>query len=366
MIYDFRSIGLVVLLALMVSFWGCGNSKNKDEKPETEKSTKHDPKKVNSKPDYSGEPLDRDSIEVLKLIYISDTNGAFLYSKPDTNSLKEKIVLPQRKELEAIEESDNWYSILYYIRRNNCEPKYRWEKFYIQKTKASPLNYKTISDSEFYECIKFYDGISKENLYQTNLFYNNFKIEFINPTEYYAETNNKFEPEILDTFSMQKKNYTLEIPVDTGNRIFYDNYMEGGSMQIHHYEGYLPEINQFYIFVQHYEAGQAFLLIDKSTGKETRFRGEPLVFPDHKNLLALYFHPYGELPGNIEYFKFENGVFKQILGANLVHWTPALDEKPFISKNGSLYSRIQFAPNVYKSDLSVNKNYFFIKISLRK
>lgn len=373
MSYDFRNIGFIVLLALMVSFWGCGNSKNKDEKPETEKSTKHDPKKVNSKPEYKGEVINIDSVEISQRIYVSDTGGVFLYSKPDSSINYRIEKVPYRKALDVLDEGEKWYTIVYHTGDETNGKHYKdslewWHfstKLYVRKSDAVPINQLAISEKDMYACYRMPDEFSYDKSELDYLLRKHLQFEFIDADKYNFAIENTLN--LLDTNQIiQKHRNKLFVPCDTGALVLIDIPSQGESRKIFHFLGFYSSINKYLIYIEYFEAGQAYILIDKHTGDITKFHGQPFLMQESKFILAVYFHPYGDYPGNIEFSSISNDRIEPIFKVNTINWAPLALENPVISSDGSMYMKIQFTPNMWTSNGSINEFGIPFKISIRK
>ncbi len=223
-----------------------------------------------------------------------------------------------------------------------------------------------LSENELYACVgpedfmnprpvKSFEDLSRRYL----------KLELISEEEFENHKKNAVDYLIHDTLSHIKVNGKTELSFANGKKVFTDKPNDESEMVVYYYEGQLDFINRYLLYVQYYEAGCEYLLIDKSDfNNEMSIEGYPDVTPDKKHFISLSFNPYGEYLCDFELFSINNNKIESTFHVLFTNWAPSYENKWYMASDGCLYVPVIKSKYYWTSNGQMNKNFQYLKITI--
>lgn len=223
-----------------------------------------------------------------------------------------------------------------------------------------------LTNDELYKCIsiKIINGAfiidSLENIARKCL-----KLELITKDEYNNERTNAINFLIPDSVSFPKKNGITTLPFPSGDVQYVDVYPDEASMREYYYRGHYSNPEFYLMYVQYYEAGCSYWLLDKSDSSvKIEFPSLPYFTPDKKNIIAVAFEPYGDYNCALKLCSIKRNSIICKFQASFVNWAPSSEENGYMSTDGCFRVPIISSDIIWTPEGNFNKNFQYLKISV--
>lgn len=223
-----------------------------------------------------------------------------------------------------------------------------------------------LTNADLYECVskKFLNGEfvidSLENKARKHL-----KMELITKDEFINERKNTISYLISDIEMFPKKNGITTLPFPGGNAQYVDVNPELASMREFYYRGHYNNPDLYLMYVQYYEAGCSYWLIDKSdSGRKADFPSLPIFTPDKKTIISVAFDPYSDSHCELKLCSINGSIITKVFQAEFVNWAPSAEEQGYMSSDGSFRIPVINSKFVWTRKGGLNKNYQYLKISI--
>jgi len=242
----------------------------------------------------------------------------------------------------------------------------RQEEKEISRKIANSKKHDNLTNEDLYKCVsvKFINNDfvidSLENVARKY-----FKLELISKEEFNNERKNAVNYLISDSSKFPKKNGITTLPYSNGDVQYVDVYPDEASMREYFYCGHYDDPDLYLMYVQYYEAGCSYWLIDKrDSSLKTEFPYPPYFTPDKKNIIAVAFEPYGDYNSTLKLCTMKRNSIICIFQASFINWAPSSEEQGYMSTDGCFRVPIISSDFIWTQEGKFNENYQYLKITV--
>jgi hypothetical protein len=349
---------------LLLTIFSCNNSGQTSDK--TAQNSVSDT--LLTEDENTGNKIDYDKTKILKSIYVIDRKETEIKQQADKNS-KTLGTYEFGAKLEVIEETEEWFGVRdritrEFFRNGSKIESTGWEKVYVLKSQTGSINEITLIPSDLNIISSLTINQKTEN-FETGKELNNFlKIELINKNLFDSQKNSTVDFIIADTTENKKVNGIINLKCRDRVVKYIDKPDAEEERQEFQYVGQIEILNQYLIGGSYWESLD-YILIDKTSGKETQtFVEYPHISPDKKHIICIYTNPYN-ITADLELYSIDNKNIKLKMSASFKNWMPTVEHgEMFWSIDGYLYLTVNHVNSFWKEDGNLNDECQYLRIKI--
>lgn len=306
---------------------------------------------------------EQDRSKVIGATWIVDREGVLLRTDSSLSSASLKYY-PYGEKIEYSYESDQWLGITVKRPWSGKDPwgykisKVIDELAFVPKVSTGTLQNLELIPSDLNKLTSITKFKENTIQYDVPQSLNEFlKLDLAFKVEYWSQKSRQINALVKDSTGVTKKDNKLTLQLESKQKTFFNENENEENGVSYEYVGQIPILNKYVILAVYWESS-AYLLIDKTTGKEVlRLSNFPHLSPDGKHILVLnddVFNDYTE----IELYTLTDEIYQAVVNLAFANWNPVEEvEKAFWGQDGYFY--VSITPRNYESE---RDQYLRIKI----
>ncbi|WP_299703712.1 SH3 domain-containing protein [uncultured Pontibacter sp.] len=304
------------------------------------------------------EDVDVFDIPALKKLFVTNTNGSYIYEKADKQS-SILDTLEYGYQVEIIGEESEWYQIKErisrsFLRNGNVIHSSGWEEVNILKQNVGDLSQIKLKGSELYET---YDKAPIKS---------KIELKLISEAEFNSARNKKEGFLVKQETLVSSKDSVLTVANGNGTKKVYVSTPDAEvDMQIFNYVGHINYLNAYLLGIGYYEGGE-YKLYDATSGEEViSFNDYPEISPDGRYIVSMYTNPYEQSTDFQLHTVGRDKKIKKELEASFINWMVALEPyEVYWLDNTTLVMKVMHSKTFWDETGNLNNDSQYLKMKI--